>query len=63
MGPRPLGLEEIDGLFVHSDKASKLLNDRLITGYPLQSEPDHAKWLSQTVHIISRIGLLGWLYL
>ena len=32
MGPRPLGLEKIDGLLVPSSKAYNLLTDHLITG-------------------------------
>ena len=31
MGSRPLGHEEIDGLFVHPGKAYTLLTDHLIT--------------------------------
>ena len=37
-GPRPLEPKEIDGLLVSPGKASSLLTDYLITGYPLRSE-------------------------
>ena len=37
-GPRPLGPKEKDGLLVSPGKASSLLTDYLITGYPLRSD-------------------------
>ena len=47
--PAHLGLGEIYGLLVPPGKASKLLTDHLITGYPLKFEPARKKWLSQTI--------------
>ena len=62
--PAHWGLREIDGLLVPPGKASNLLNDYLITGQPLLSEPAQEKWFSQTIHTYkSHIGLVGWLYL
>ena len=48
--PANCGLEEIDGLLVPPGKASNLLIDHLITGYPLMSEPAQEMWFSQTIH-------------
>ena len=58
-GPRPLRPKEIDGLLVSPGKASSLLNDRLITGYPLRSELAQEK-LFQVKSSIP-ISLLAWL--
>ena len=46
LGPRPFGLEEIDGLLVSPGKAYmyELLTDYQISGKPLRSEPVQEKW-------------------
>ena len=57
-GPRPLGPKEIDGLLVSPGKASSLLTDYLITGYPLRSELAQEKWFqSQTLHTYTLLTL------
>ena len=50
MGPVHKGLGEIDGLPVPPGKATNLLTNHLITGFPLMSEPAQEKWFSQTIH-------------
>ena len=59
-GVRPLGPKEIDGLLVSPGKASLLLTDHLITGYPLRSELAQEKWFQ--VKPISLFGLVGWIF-
>ena len=63
IGPAHRSLGEIDGLLVPPGKASKLMTDNLITGYPLKSEPAQENGLVFAPIHISGIGLLGWLYL
>ena len=69
LGPRPLGPKEIDGLLVSPGKASSLLTDHLITGYPLRSERAQEKWFqvkpSTPISLstpISPFGLVGWIF-
>ena len=63
LGPRPLGPKEIDGLLVSPGKASLLLTDHLITGYPLRSELAQEKWFQVKPSIpISLFGLVGWIF-
>ena len=63
IGPRPLGPKEIDGLFVSPGKASSLLTDHLITGYPLRSELAQEKWFQVEASIpISLFGLVEWIF-
>ena len=63
MRPRPFGPEEIDGLLVSPGKASLLLTDHLITGYPLRSELAQEKWFQVKHSIpISIFGLVGWIF-
>ena len=62
-GPRPLGPKEVDGLHVSPGKASLLLTDHLITGYPLRSELAQEKWFQVKPSIpISLFGLVGWIF-
>ena len=62
-GPRPLGPKEIDGLLVSPGKASLLLTDHLITGYPLRSELALEKWFQVKPSIpISLSGLVRWIF-
>ena len=44
-GPRPFGLNEIDGLLVPTGKVSTQLTVHLIADYPLRSKPAQEKWL------------------
>ena len=62
LGPRPLGLREIDGLHVPPGKAYTLPTDHLITGKPLRSQPAQERWfhIKSCMHL-SFSGLLGWL--
>ena len=64
-----MGPKEIHGLLVSPGKASLLLTDHLITGYPLWSELDQEtelakeKWFQVKPSIpISLFGLVGWIF-
>ena len=58
-----MGPKEIDGLFVSQGKASSLLTDHLITGYPLRSELAQGKWFQVRPSIpISLFGLVEWIF-
>ena len=58
-----MGPKEIDGLLVSPGKASSLLTDHLITGYPLRSELAQEKWFQDKPSIpISLFGLVGWIF-
>ena len=50
MGPCTSRPEEIDGLLVPPGRASNLLTDHLITGYPLMSELAQEMCFRQTIH-------------
>ena len=61
-----MGPKEIDGLLVSplpTGKASLLLTDHLITGYPLRSELAQEKWFQVKPSTpISLFGLFVWIF-